>query len=443
MLGSRWILGGLLGMSDACEIYEAEATSERRFAALKLFARDLGSEPAWSEHVALTRALSELPGDGLARAYDFGLEPSTQRPYVASERITFPTVARYVSTRGPLPLRVVAQALTTLAAALDAAHAAGIVHGGLKPQNVFVSFDNPRWARLTDFGVARLRHRAGHGPESLLGWSAPEGSATPAADRYALALVCFFGATGSAWYSALRGGEAASEHGRPRVASERAASQGAELDPLFDAWFARALHAEPSKRFGTAAEMASAFVDVFTGAPTAEMPARASLPPPSQTTPLAAVAASGLQAAGPARPLAATLSMAEVPSAGSNRPSSPPDATIRLSTPVPASDAVEVSYGSLPPASTPSEPPARRSSSFPPGSASVSPRSASAPPGATSSFPPRNLASAPPRPNSSMPPRTASSGPPLAKSGVPRWFWLACSAMALVAVLAVWWLSRY
>lgn len=436
MLGSRWIVGGLLGRSDSSEIYEAEATSERRFAALKLFERDLGSEPAWSEHVALTRALSELSGDGLARAYDFGIEPSSLRPYVASERITFPTVARYVSTRGSLPLRVLAQALTTLAAALDAAHAAGIVHGGLKPQNVFVSFDNPRWARLTDFGVTRLRHRAGRGPESLLGWSAPEGTASPAADRYALALVCFFGATGSAWYSALRGGDAASERGRPRLASERAESQGAELEPLFDAWFARALHVEPSKRFGTAVEMASAFVDVFTGAPTAEMPARVSLPPPALTTPLAAVAPSP-QSSNPGQTLAATLSMAEMPSAGSNRASAPPDvASNRSSTPVPRSGAAPLRDRSEPPA------PERRSSSFPPRSASVPPRDISTPPGATSSFPPRSAASVPPRPNSPLPPRASTSAPPSAKSAAPRWFWLACAAMALVAVLAVWWLSR-
>jgi serine/threonine-protein kinase len=286
MLGSRWIVGGRLGQSDTAEVYEAEATSERRYAAIKLFEPALGGEPAWSEHGALTRALSELPGDGIARAYDLGIEPSLGRPYVASERLTFPTVARYVSERGALPLRVVAQALTTLAGALDAAHGAGIVHGGLKPQNVFVSFDNPHWARLTDFGVTRLRHAAGRGPAQLLGWSAPEGAPTAAADRYALALVCFFGATGGPWYSALRGGDETTDRQRLRLASERAKTQGGELDPLFDAWFARALHADPAARFGSAREMANAFIEVFTGAPTTEMPARPSFVPPSATLPL-------------------------------------------------------------------------------------------------------------------------------------------------------------
>jgi serine/threonine-protein kinase len=395
MFGSRWIVGGRLGHSDTADVYEAEATSERRFAALKLFDASLGVEPAWSEHAALTRKLSELPGDGLARAYDLGIDPQLGQPYVASERLTFPTVTRYVAERGPLPLRVLAQALTTLAGALDAAHGAGIVHGGIKPQNVFVSFDNPHWARLTDFGVGRLRHAAGRGPAHLLGFSAPEGAATPAADRYALALVCFFGATGIPWYTALRGGEDAGTGSTTRRASERARSQGAELEPLFDAWFARALHVDPAARFATAVDMAAAFLEVFTGAPTAEMPARPSLSRGSATLPLADGA----------------------------RSSMPPARTPSSAPPAEATSQSALARG------TGSGPPVQRTSSFPPQHTSSPPAQRA------SSFPPARSAS-------SFPPGSRSSVP-LAKAAVPRWFWFACAAMALVAVLALAWLSRY
>src|SRR4051812_35092985 len=362
MFGSRWIVGGRLGQSDTAEVYEAEATSERRFAAIKLFEGALGLEPAWSEHTELTRKLSELPGDGLARAYDLGIEPSLGRPYVASERLTFPTVTRYVGERGPLPLRVLAQALTTLAGALDAAHGAGIVHGGIKPQNVFVSFDNPHWARLTDFGVARLRHAAGRGPAHLLGFSAPEGATSPAADRYALALVCFFGATGIPWYTALRGGEDAGNGATMRRASERARSQGAELEPLFDAWFARALHVEPAARFTTGLDMANAFLEVFTGAPTAEMPARPSLSPASATLPLGDVARSSL-------PPARTPSSAPPPDATpfARASGSAPPAQRTSSPPAHGTSSPPARRTASPPAHGTSSPPARSASSFPPG----------------------------------------------------------------------------
>src|SRR5262249_12216911 len=147
-----------------------------RFAALKILAPALGEGPAWTEYVTLAKALAELPGEGIARAYDLGIDPVIERPYIASERLVFPTLPRYVTERGAIPLRLLAQALETLAGALDAAHGAGIVHGGLKPQNVFVSVDNPRWARVTDFALGRLRAEIGAGPGSLLGWSAPEAS---------------------------------------------------------------------------------------------------------------------------------------------------------------------------------------------------------------------------------------------------------------------------
>jgi serine/threonine-protein kinase len=393
MFASRWIVGGLLGQSELCEVYEAEEAHQRRFAALKIMRQTLAVEPAWSEHVMLTRALSDLASDGLARAYDIGLEPGLGRPYIASERITFPTLARYVGERGPVPLRVLAQALTTLGPALDAAHAAGIVHGGIKPQNVFVSYDNPHWARLTDFALSRLRAATGQGPTALLGWSAPEAAAgfiTPAGDRYALALVCFFAASGVPWYNALRSFDGpASERGRGRVASERAKSQGGEIDAAFDGWFAKALAADPDARFATASELATAFIDAFTGAPTGELPARSARGAMLGAAHSPADRGAGIpsQASSPA--LAATLPFAaDAPaSVPPMRPSPPPGAD------------------------------------YPPPGASYPP------PGASH-----------PAPGAGRLPLTQSvPAPPLV--GVPRWFWLGLAGIALFVLLSIWWLS--
>ena len=380
MLASRWIVGSLLGQTETARVYEAEEASQRRFAALKVFDPAFGAEPAWGEHVALTRALSELPGDGIARAYDMGVEAELGRPYVASERVTFPTLARYVAERGPVPLRVLAQALMTIASALDAAHGAGIVHGGLKPQNVFISYDNPRWARVSDFSLGRLRAAVGRGPTALLGWSAPEaaaGFASPAGDRYALGLLCFFAATGVPWYNALRPVDGPPSDRRTRVASARAKAQGGELDALFDPWFARALAADPSARFSTTSEMANAFVDVFTGAPTAELAARPSAHPLSETIP---------------------IPHSQVPRAAAQDSSDPFAAT--------APAAAERQEGL---------PHAARASAAPP--ASVSP-----PPVATG-----NLSSPPVPMTSTLP---------------PRWLWLCAGGFVLLAVVGLFWLSR-
>lgn len=399
MLASRWIMGGLLGQNEYAQVYEAEEAHQRRFAAIKLFRPELAAEPGWGEHVLLTRALSDLPGDGIARAYDFGIVPGLGRSYVASERITFPTLSRYVGERGPVPTRALAQTLSTLCAALDAAHAAGIVHGGIKPQNVFISYDNPRWTRLTDFSLARLRGASGL-PTALLGWSAPEAAAgflSAAADRYSLALVCFFAASGVPWYNALRSLEApASDRMRARVASERAKSQGGEIDPAFDAWFQRALAADPEARFRTAAEMAVAFVEVIASAPTAEMPARPSTPALAAT--LAARVSQFPQAAG-GPSLSETLPMPENDDA--------PFAAPR------------------PPSIAP-----RPASVYPP-RASVAPGPPSVAPGRSSVAPPSVRAGA----------GIQSAPPPPPLTSVPRWFWAGIAGIAAVTVLAVWWLG--
>jgi serine/threonine protein kinase len=332
MLGPRWILGGLLGQSDGAEIYEAEEAQQRRFAAIKFFDPAYAAEPAWGEHARVTRALSDLPGDGIARAYDIGMEATFKRPYVASERLTFPTLSRYVGERGPLSLGALAQALATLAGGLDAAHAAGIVHGGLKPHNAFISFENPEWARLTDFGVSRLRAANGRGPLALLGWSAPEAQAgflTPAGDRYALALLCYFAATGLPWYNALRArDDPTNERQRAtRIASERARSQGAELDPLFDDWFKQALAADPLARFATASDMARAFVDLLGGGPTGAFPVQSPAHPMAATLPSARSERGAAPDSAPETPMVATVAI--LPPASSARAPSVPPASAR------------------------------------------------------------------------------------------------------------------
>ncbi|HVR20090.1 MAG TPA: serine/threonine-protein kinase, partial [Polyangiaceae bacterium] len=261
LFGAHWIVGRVLGKHELAVVYEAEDAHKARFAALKLFETALARDTAaWQRFEALTRSLAELPGEGIARSYDVGVFEG--RPFVASECSVFPTLARYVSERGPLAPRAFRDTLLTLASALEASHRAGIVHGNLKPQNVFVSVDNPGWARLTDFGVAELREAARVNQPRTLGWNAPEVTPEPptaASDLFALGLLAFFSLSGSPWYSAQRSSVASSAE-RSRTASERASAYGGDIPAGLDAWFERALAHEPRDRFSSASDMAQAFV---------------------------------------------------------------------------------------------------------------------------------------------------------------------------------------
>ena len=118
----------------------------------------------------------------------------------------------YARRNAPLPREDVARIVMEIADALAAAHAAGVVHGDLKPDNIRYDPDTHR-IELVDFGVGatpsaageQLLTRGGFIIGSLL-YVAPETiggeSASPAADQYSLATIAYFLLTGRLPYPA-------------------------------------------------------------------------------------------------------------------------------------------------------------------------------------------------------------------------------------------------
>jgi eukaryotic-like serine/threonine-protein kinase len=173
--------------------------------------------------------------------------------------------------------------LEQAAAALDAGHAAGVVHRDVKPGNLLL--DGQGDVHVADFGVASAA-----GLDSLTmtgmvlgtsGYLSPEQAqghrATPASDRYALAVVAWELLTGRRPFEAESPtAEAAAHVNAPVPSISRETGVPAELDPVFQ----RALAKDPAVRYDSAADFASAI--------------RSALEQPERTTAL-------LQPASPAR----------------------------------------------------------------------------------------------------------------------------------------------
>ncbi len=267
----RYTVHALVGEGPLGEVHDIVDGQSGAHYALKLFPQALAGSPAWPPFLANVKRLAGSPG--LARAFDGGIEPSSGTPYVLTELLAIPPLARHlVSDRLAPP--AVGQLLKSLAAALVHAHELGVGHGALHPHNVFFQeHQGTAQVRVTDLGTAALRAAAPppSGP-ARLGWIAPEqwgGAApSPATDVWSMGVLAFYALTGRLPFVAAKGepidanalwSELQAALGS---ASQRARDLGVSLHESMDPWFARALSPNPAARFPSAIEAADAFVAV-------------------------------------------------------------------------------------------------------------------------------------------------------------------------------------
>src|SRR5436305_781421 len=145
---------------------------------------------------APARGAARLSGNhNIVTIFDVGERGG--RPMIVMEYLTGGSLERRVDGRKPCPARQVLDWLEEAAAALDAAHAAGIVHRDVKPGNLLL--DDRGHVKVADFGIASAA-----GLDSVTqtgtvlgtaGYLSPEQArgerASAAIDRYALAVVAW------------------------------------------------------------------------------------------------------------------------------------------------------------------------------------------------------------------------------------------------------------
>ena len=98
------------------------------------------------------RAAARITSGAAVTVYDVVEEDG--RPWIVMERLEAQTLAQIIRDRGPLPPAEAAAVGLRVLEALDAAHAAGVLHRDVKPSNVLVTAGGR--AVLSDFGIATL-----------------------------------------------------------------------------------------------------------------------------------------------------------------------------------------------------------------------------------------------------------------------------------------------
>lgn len=150
----RYELTNEIGHGGMATVYRARDTRLDRWVAIKVMHPHLrGTEQARARFSREARAVAKLRHPAILEIYDYSGHES-DNAYIATELLTGPTLRAYVDTLGEIPAEIAACIGAELAAALAAAHAQGIVHRDVKPENVLLHEN--RTVKLTDFGIADM-----------------------------------------------------------------------------------------------------------------------------------------------------------------------------------------------------------------------------------------------------------------------------------------------
>ena len=271
-LAGRYVLVSELGSGGMGRVYLARDPVLGRDVALKVSLATAPSNllgaPSLIEEGQMTALVSH---PSIASVYDSGTHNG--KPFTIFEYVDGSNLRTVMRQRPPQwPVEDVASVLRTLAEALDYAHARGIIHGDLKPENICLAANG--LPKVLDFGMA-TRVNAGVRPERFMGtpaYASPEQAQCKIldgrSDQYSLANVIFELLCGRRVFlepDAIKMLGAHAHHASPSAAEFRS-----DLPADTVAAVARALSKDPKDRFSTCREFAAAFdatiLDVGDGA---------------------------------------------------------------------------------------------------------------------------------------------------------------------------------
>ncbi len=151
-LSGRYRLDVQIGAGGMSTVYRAFDQTLERVVAVKLMHREIASDSDQLERFRReARAVAQFSHPHIVGVIDAGEDDG--RPYIVFEYVEGETLKERIRRCGRLPVDESLAYAIEITRALGAAHARGIVHRDIKPQNVLI--DEEGMAKVTDFGIAR------------------------------------------------------------------------------------------------------------------------------------------------------------------------------------------------------------------------------------------------------------------------------------------------
>jgi tRNA A-37 threonylcarbamoyl transferase component Bud32 len=239
----------LIGRGGMGAVYEARQVDLDRRVALKLLPPALNDDEAFAERFRReAQTMARLRHPNLLSVFEFG-QSAAGHLYFSMEYVAGGDLGARMK-RGPLSPLEALRLVKELCAALEVAHAHGVIHRDIKPSNILLTADGT--VKVADFGIALLGDRPAERlthtgiAVGTLEYAAPEQAAgtavDPRSDLYSVGVVCYELLTGRL----------------PRGIFDPPSKVNAAVSSAVDPVVHTAMQNDPDRRYQTAAELQQA-----------------------------------------------------------------------------------------------------------------------------------------------------------------------------------------
>jgi serine/threonine protein kinase len=263
MLGSKYLLGDLVGKGGFGAVYQAQYVLLNRPQAIKILLEEHFSDPKFHERfVREARTLAALDHPNIVHVDELGMEGDLI--YLVMPYLSGGTLQEVLGAqRGPLPLDQVDTYLAQICAALDYVHAQRVVHLDLKPLNLLRHQDGR--LLLSDFGLAHLMKEGAVQGSTSLQFGSPEymapehfdGKPEQRSDLYALGVILYQLLAGRVPFTGTSPMALMRQHLTEEPPPLRATRP--DLPTTLESVLAKALAKQPEQRYHQAGELLADF----------------------------------------------------------------------------------------------------------------------------------------------------------------------------------------